>query len=94
MGTAPAAGVVFSLAAGPSGSVLLATDQGIEALPKGEIAWRTATLKGAAPAGGFGYVGMTTDDQGIALPADPSGGTVWFTFDGGQDWRPSPLSGS
>ena len=94
MGTAPAAGVVFSLAASPSGSVLLATDQGIDLLPRGEIAWRTATLKGAAPAGGFGYVGMTTDDQGIALPADPSAGTVWFTFDGGQDWQPSRLSGT
>ena len=93
MGTAPAAGVVFSLAAGPSGSVLLATDQGIGELPQGEIAWRAATLKGGGPAGGFGYVGMTSDDQGIALPADPSGGTVWFTFDGGQDWRPSPLNG-
>ena len=93
-GPAPAAGVVFSLAAGPSGSVLLATDQGIDLLPRGEIAWRTATLKGGAPAGGFGYVGMTTDDQGIALPADPSAGTVWFTFDGGQDWQPSRLGGT
>jgi hypothetical protein len=35
---------------------------------------------------------MTTDEQGIALPADPSAGTVWFTFDGGQTWRPSPVS--
>ena len=43
---------------------------------------------------GFGYVGMTTDDQGIALPADPSAGTVWFTFDGGQSWTASRLNGS
>ena len=93
MATAPAAGVVFSLAASPSGSVLLATDHGIDLLPRGGTGWRTATLKEAAPAGGFGYVGMTTDDQGIALPADPSVGTVWFTFDGGQDWQPSRLSG-
>ncbi len=93
MGTAPTAGTAFSLAASPSGSVLLATDQGIDLLPRGEIAWRTATLKGDAPAGGFGFVGMTTDDQGIALPADPSAGTVWFTFDGGRDWQPSRLDG-
>ena len=74
--------------------MLLATDQGIDLLPRDEIGWRTATLKGGAPAGGFGYVGMTTDDQGIALPADPSAGTVWFTFDGGQDWQPSRLGGT
>ena len=73
---------------------MLATDRGIELLPKGEIAWQPATLTGAAPAGGFSYVGMTTDEQGIALPADPSAGTVWFTFDGGQTWKPSPLTSS
>jgi hypothetical protein len=94
MGTAPAAGVAFSLAASSSESVLLGTDQGIDLLPKGEISWRRASLKGGAPAGGFGYVGMTTDNQGIALPADPSGGTVWFTFDGGQTWAPSRLTGT
>ena len=94
MGTAPAAGVAFSLAASPSESVMLATDQGIDLLPKGEISWQLASLKGGAPPGGFGYVGMTTDDQGIALPADPSAGTVWFTFDGGQTWTPSRLNGS
>jgi len=93
MGTAPTAGTAFSLAASPSESVMIATDQGIDLLPKGEIGWRTATLQGDAPAGGFGFVGMTTDDQGIALPADPSAGTVWFTFDGGRDWQPSRLDG-
>jgi len=39
MGTAPAAGVAFSLAAGPSGSVVIGTDQGIDLLPQGEITW-------------------------------------------------------
>ena len=39
-------------------------------------------------------MGITTDEQGIALPADPSAGTVWFTFDGGQSWAPSRLNGS
>jgi len=93
LSTAPAAGVAFSLAASPSESVVLATDQGIDLLPKGDTAWQAATLHGGAPAGGFGYIGMTTDEQGIALPADPSAGTVWFTFDGGQTWRPSRLNG-
>jgi hypothetical protein len=92
--TAPAAGVAFGLAASPTQSVMLATDQGIDLLPAGEMSWRTADVRGGAPAGGFRYIGMTTDDQGIALPADPSAGTVWFTFDGGQNWTASRLNGS
>ena len=94
MATAPAAGVAYGLAASPSESVVLATNQGIDLLPAGEVTWRTANLRGGGPAGGFGYIGMTTRDQGIALPADPSAGTVWFTFDGGQKWTPSRLNGS
>ena len=37
---------------------------------------------------------MTTGSQGIALPADPSAGTVWFTYDGGQTWKPSAVASS
>jgi hypothetical protein len=92
MATAPAAGVAFGLAASPKESVMLATDQGIDLLPAGEGSWRTADVRGSAPAGGFRYIGMTTDEQGIALPADPSAGTVWFTFDGGQSWTASRLN--
>ncbi len=91
---APAAGVAYSLAASPSGTAVLGTDRGIDVLPAGDTAWHTATLVGSGPAGGFGYVGMTTDAQGVALPADPSAGTVWFTLDGGQTWKPSQLSDS
>lgn len=94
MATAPAAGVAYGLAASPSESVVLATNQGIDLLPAGEVTWRTANLRGGGPAGGFAYIGMTTTDQGIALPADPSAGTVWFTFDGGQRWTASRLNGS
>ena len=94
MATAPAAGVAYGLAASPSESVVLATNQGIDLLPAGEVTWRTANLRGGGPPGGFGYIGMTTADQGIALPADPSAGTVWFTFDGGQRWTASRLNGS
>jgi hypothetical protein len=94
MGQAPTSGIASSLAASPSQSLVLATDRGIELLPRGEIAWQAATLTAAVPAGGFSYVGMTTDDQGIALPADPSAGTVWFTFDGGQTWKPSAVRNS
>ena len=84
----------MGLAASPSQSVVLATNQGIDLLPAGEGRWQTANLGGGGPAGGFGYIGMTTDEQGIALPADPSAGTVWFTFDGGQNWVPFRLNGS
>jgi photosystem II stability/assembly factor-like uncharacterized protein len=94
LSTAPSAGVAFGLAASPRESVVIATDQGIDLLPSGETSWQTATLRGGGPAGGFGYIGMTTDEQGIALPADPSAGTVWFTFDGGQTWTASRLNGS
>ena len=94
MAQAPAAGVAYSLAASPSGTVVLGTDRGIDVLPAGDIAWQMATLTGGGPAGGFGFVGMTTGAQGVALPADPSAGTVWFTLDGGQSWKPSHLDGS
>ncbi len=93
---APAAGIASSLAASPAGTVVLGTNQGIDLLPAGSTAtaWQTATLAGSGPADGFSYVGMTTDYQGIALPADPASGTVWFTFDGGHSWQPSHLDGS
>jgi hypothetical protein len=94
MARAPAAGVAYSLAASPSGTTVLGTDRGIDVLPADAIAWQTATLAGGGPAGGFGYVGMTTGAQGVALPANPSAGTVWFSYDGGQNWKPSYLNGS
>jgi hypothetical protein len=90
---APTAGVAGSVAASPAGTVVLGTDQGIDVLPAGSASWQQPALAGA-PAGGFGFVGMTTDTQGVALPADATAGTVWFTFDGGQSWQPSSVSGS
>jgi hypothetical protein len=39
-------------------------------------------------------VGMTTDKQGIAIPANPGRGAVWFSYDGGQSWKPSKVSGT
>ena len=89
---APALGLATSVAATPAGTDVLATSQGIDVEPAGSAAWQAATLEGPPPAAGFGYVGMTTDSQGVALPADPAAGTVWFTFDGGKTWTPSPVS--
>jgi len=90
---APAAGVATSLAATSAGTVVLGTNQGIDVLPAGSIAWQQVALT-RAPAGGFIFVGMTTTAQGVAVPADVAAGTVWFTFDAGQDWQPSSVSGS
>jgi hypothetical protein len=90
---APAAGTATSLAASPDGTVVLATTAGIDVLTTSSAAWQQAAVTGA-PAGGFGFVGMTTDDQGVALPANPAARTVWFTFNGGQSWQPSLVRGS
>ncbi len=91
---APTAGIATSVAASPTETIVLGTNQGIDVLPAGDIAWQAATLSASAPPGGFSYVGMTTDSQGIALPASPASGTVWFTFNGGLTWRPAQLNGS
>jgi photosystem II stability/assembly factor-like uncharacterized protein len=89
---APSLGLATSVAATPAGVYVLATGRGIDVRPAGSAAWQAATLDGPVPAGGFGYVGMTTETQGVAVPADPAAGTVWFTFDGGKTWAPSRIS--
>jgi len=89
---APDLGLATSVAATPSGTNVLATTRGIDVQPAGSATWQAATLDGPAPAGGFGYVGMTTDTQGVALPANPAIGTVWFTYDGGKTWTPYRVS--
>jgi hypothetical protein len=88
-GTAPAAGVATSVAGTPSGAIVLATSQGIEVSTDGGATWTAA--RGTRPAGGFSFVGMTTSSQGVAVPADPTQDAVWFTVDGGQAWRSSPI---
>ena len=90
-GTAPTAGTATSLSGSLSGRLLLATSQGIETSADGGTSWTTAG--GTRPPGGFGYVGMTTASQGFAIPADPGQHAIWFTYDGGQSWAASPVSG-
>ena len=90
-GTAPTAGTATSLSGSLSGRLLLATSQGIETSADGGASWTTAG--GTQPPGGFGYVGMTTASQGFAIPADPGQHALWFTYDGGQSWAASPVSG-
>jgi len=93
LANAPTAGIASSVAASPSQTVVLGTGQGIDLLGAGGSGWQQATLVTGAPAGGFQYVGMTTDMQGIALPVNATDGVVWFTFDGGASWQPSLVSG-
>jgi hypothetical protein len=86
-GTAPSRGTATSLADSPSGTLVLATSAGIEVSTDGGATWTAA--RGARPAGGFAYVGMTTATQGVAVPADPSRRAIWFTHDGGSTWTAS-----
>jgi photosystem II stability/assembly factor-like uncharacterized protein len=89
-GQAPAAGTAFFLSGSPSGTLVLATSLGIEVSADGGASWSAAS--GATPPGGFAYAGMTTDAQGVAVPAGPSQPAVWFTYDGGGTWQRSPVS--
>jgi hypothetical protein len=81
--------VMTSLTAAPDGTLVLATKDGTSVLPDGASQWKTAS---GTPAGGFSYVGMTTDTQGVAVPADASAHEIWMTFDGGAAWTARPIS--
>ncbi len=89
-GTAPVAGTATSVAGTTAGTIVLATTAGLQVSTDGGATW--AAAQGALPAGGFSYVGMTGPQQGVAVPADSAQHAVWFTFDGGLTWRPSPIS--
>jgi hypothetical protein len=83
-------GVTTSLAAAPDGALTLATTGGIYYLPDNGARWEPSNAAGGgAPKGGFSYVGMTTDDQGVAVPADTSLHEIWMTSDGGATWAPA-----
>jgi hypothetical protein len=83
-------GTMTTLTAAPNGALVLATTAGLYVLPVGAAKWQPASATGSkAPPGGFGYVGMTTDTQGVAVPADMKLHEVWMTFDGGRTWSPA-----
>jgi hypothetical protein len=90
-----------SLASAPNGTLVLATTDGIYALPAGSSSWQAATAAGSGssgsgasglPTGGFSYVGMTSDTQGVALPANASLNEIWLTTNGGLTWTPSTIA--
>jgi hypothetical protein len=93
-GTAPGGGTVTSVAAQPGGEIVIATTAGIDTSHDGGASWQQLEQSPAGPAGGFSYAGMTNPWQGVAVPADPSGHAVWFTFDGGKSWQRSPIGNS
>jgi photosystem II stability/assembly factor-like uncharacterized protein len=87
-------GRLTSLAATSDGTLILSTSNGLYTLPLGATAWQAATLSN--PAGktyGFGYVGMTTPTQGVAIGGDPALHAIWMTSDGGQSWSVVPITG-
>ena len=81
----PSIGTLTSLAAAPGGTLALATASGLYTLAAGGTQWQQASVQNA-PSGGFSYVGMTSSEQGVALPADTSLHEIWMTFNGGQTW--------
>jgi hypothetical protein len=85
--TAPGFGLAESLTASPAAPCILATTDGIEVLSSGTRQWRHAV----SLQGGFTYVGMTSDGQGVAVPASTSLHEVWMTYDGGLTWTPSAI---
>lgn len=87
-GAAPAAAT--SLAVSPAGQLVLATTAGIY-FSRDARSWQVATLAGPAPKGGFGFVGMTTSANGVAVPASSAQHEIFLTSDGGQTWRPSVI---
>lgn len=89
-GRAPAAGAATSVAGTTTGTIVMATTAGLDVSTDGGATWTAAP--GSLPSGGFSYVGMTSPQQGVAVPADVTQHAVWFTFDGGQAWHASPIS--
>lgn len=85
-------GDMTSFASTSSGELLVATTTGIFYLPPGSSQWHTASVQALRQnTGGFGYVGMTTPERGVAVPADASAHEIYLTTDGGLTWTPSPV---
>jgi len=77
-------GTAMSLATAPTAVAILATTDGIEALDASTGQWnQVVPVKG-----GFSYIGMTSDKQGVAVPGDRSLHEIWMTINGGLNWTP------
>jgi hypothetical protein len=94
-GPPPAAGIAASVAAQTGGLLILATDAGIYSSGNGGSTWQLAQPSPAGAAageGGFSYAGMTSSQNGVALPADPGLHEVFTTSDGGRSWQQDTVS--
>jgi hypothetical protein len=90
-GHADIGGTATSLAlATTSDTLVAATSSGIY-YSAGQASWHLATIEGTTPPDGFSFVGMTTEQQGVAVPADPAAGKIFITKDGGLTWQPSTI---
>lgn len=88
-------GIATSVAAQGSGLVLVATDAGLYLSTDGGGTWKLAHASPAgatAAAGGYSYVGMTSQADGVALPADADLHEVFITTDGGRTWQAHAVS--
>jgi photosystem II stability/assembly factor-like uncharacterized protein len=80
-------GAVTSLAVAPgSGTIVLGTTEAIYYSADARH-WQPATLASRAPAGGFGFVGMTTQLEGVAVAPSGKSKLIYITADGGQSWH-------
>jgi hypothetical protein len=90
LGAIAARGAPASLAVAPgSGTLVLATSRGIYYSADGRR-WHRSGIA-SPPPGGFGFIGMTTTSQGVALPVRSGLHELFTTMDGGLTWRPSVI---
>jgi hypothetical protein len=79
----PSTGVVQSFSASPSAPFILATSTGIDVRTSTGADTQVVSL-----AKGFAYVGMTGNNQGVAIPGNPLLHEIFMTYDGGLTWTP------
>jgi len=85
----PTSATATSLAVSPAGRLVLATTAGIYFSADART-WRRAAVDRQVT-GGFGFVGMTTATNGVAVPVNSGLHEVFITRDGGRTWRPSVI---
>ncbi len=86
-GPADLAGRATSLAVAPgSDAIIAATTSGLYYSADGRT-WQRPSVEGQAPPGGFSFVGMTTEGEGVAVPAGRTVRDIYITMDGGQTWQ-------
>jgi BNR/Asp-box repeat len=93
--SAEVTGIASSVATQGSSLVVLATSTGLYLSANGGGTWQLAQASpggAAAGQGGFSYVGMTSTEDGVALPADAGLHEVFVTTDGGRTWQAHAVS--